>query len=110
MATSPLASILVAAFLSAGEKGADTLPSRTKRSPTASLPEEGSMTRALAIQRRDIDLFRCGHGLGLAAGAEIEHGHADCYAVRNLLEDHTPLAVGQLAVDLDSPVDRARGA
>ncbi len=45
-----------------------------------------------------------------AAGAEVKDGHADGDAVGHLLEDHAARAVGQLAVDLDAAVDRARGA
>src|SRR5690606_27662631 len=44
---------------------------------------------------------------GLAAGAEVEDGHAHGDAVGHLIQNHAALAVGQLAVDLHPAVDRA---
>src|SRR6185369_4595273 len=45
---------------------------------------------------------------GLAASAEVEHGHADGDAVGHLLEDNAAGGVGDVAVDLDTAVDWAR--
>jgi hypothetical protein len=92
------------------EREAAIRPSRTKRSPTESRREAGSMTRAFGLSRVRAwaGLFGGGdHVLGLVARAQVEDGHADGDPVGDLLEDHAALAVGQLAVDLDAAVDRA---
>jgi hypothetical protein len=42
------------------------------------------------------------------AGEQVEHGHAHGDAVRDLIEDHGVRAIGDVAVDLDAAVHRAR--
>ncbi len=46
--------------------------------------------------------------LPLAAGEQVQHGHAHGDAVGDLIENHRPRAVGDVRVDLDAAVHRAR--
>src|ERR1700685_1178997 len=107
-ATRPRPSILFARLRSAGESDGTIRPSRAKRSPIASRRLAGSITRARLIHGEGMGLFGCGDDvLGLEARAQVKDRHADRDPVGDLLQDDAALAVGELAVDLHAPVDRA---
>ena len=56
---------------------------------------------------RDRSTLRRFGELGLSAGEQIEHRHADRDAVGHLIEDHAVRSVGHVGVDLDAAIHRA---
>src|SRR5258706_4057237 len=90
-------------------------PSTIQRSWTRSMPRAGSkilpprMQRGLAMGLLGLRRMRFGDRLvgRLVPGEQVEHGHADRDAVRDLFQDHRVLAVGDVLRDLHAAVHRA---
>src|SRR6476659_6050775 len=83
---------------------ASTTPPERSTSPTSSSCCDGSRMRPPRSRIIGALIGR----LGLAAREEIEHRHAYGHAVRHLVEDHAVRTVGDVGVDLDAAVHRAR--